>query len=228
MKLCQELTTDGHAVTHWPLTLAVAVLLLAGGVGVWGLFATSKPLVTPAGAASGATGAGAAPTPTQGAASADPGLMADPAVFARWVASTLFDWDTASQSRDDVTARMMAAADPTPEGDADGLASDLDSYLPDQATWLQLRQYATRQTLTIDQIGVPDGWAEAKAQAQPGQLLPGTVAYTVNGTRHRAGTWNGQPVVYEAPVSFTIFIACQPAYPTCYLLRLSLPGQPLN
>ena len=82
--------------------------------------------------------------------------------------------------------------------------------------------------LTIDQADIPEAWADALAQAQPGQIAPGTTAFTIEGTRHRNGLWNGEPVTSEHAVSFTVFIVCAPAYPTCHLLRLSQIDNPLR
>ena len=70
--------------------------------------------------------------------------------------------------------------------------------------------------------------ADAVAQAQPGQIAPGTTAVTIEGTRHRSGVWNGQPVTSEHPVSFTVFVVCPPTYPTCHVLRLSQLDNPLR
>ena len=93
---------------------------------------------------------------------------------------------------------------------------------------MELRQYATTQHLTIDTIYVPDAWADAVAQAQPGQLADGTIAYTIEGTRHREGVWNDETVTSEHPVAFTVFLVCAPAYDTCHLLRLSQLDNPLR
>ncbi len=139
----------------------------------------------------------------------------------------LFDWDTATMNPSDVTDKLMALADPTGQESA-GLASDIANYLPDQTTWTNLRSKTTTQHLEIDTVTVPGSWADALGQAKPGQMLPGTLAYTVTGTRHRDGAWGDQPVVYTAPITFTMFIACTPTFPECHLLRLSLPDQPLK
>ena len=144
---------------------------------------------------------------------------ADPATFAQGVASTLFAWDTASGLWPlDYTSAILAVGDPSGDEQA-GLASDVAVYLPTRDAWIELRQYATRQHLTIDSAYVPDAWADAVAQAQPGQLAAGTTAVTIEGTRRRAGVWNGQPVISEHPVAFTMFMVCAPSYPTCHLLR---------
>ena len=109
-----------------------------------------------------------------------------------------------------------------------GLASDIATYLPNRDAWIELRQYATSQHLTIDIAYVPDAWADAVEQAQPGQLAPGTVAVTIEGTRHREGVWNGQPVTSQHEVTFTVFVVCAPTYPACHLLRLSQLENPLR
>lgn len=153
---------------------------------------------------------------------------ADPETFAQGVASTLFAWDTASGLWPlDYTSTILAVGDPSGDEQA-GLASDVAAYLPTRDAWIELRQYATRQHLTINTTYVPDAWSEAVAQAQPGQLAAGTTAVTIEGTRHRAGVWNGQPVTSEHPVAFTMFVVCAPTYPTCHLLRLSQLDNPLR
>ncbi len=73
----------------------------------------------------------------------------------------------------------------------------------------------------------PTKWAEAEAQAGD-ELLPGTTALTIHGTRHRSGIWEGEPVSSEHDVAFTVFIVCGPSYPECHLLRLSMLDKPLD
>ena len=153
---------------------------------------------------------------------------ADPETFAQGVASTLFAWDTASGLWPlDYTSAILAVGDPSGDEQA-GLASDVAAYLPNRDAWIELRQYATSQHLTIDAAFVPDAWADAVEQAQPGQLASGTVAVTIEGTRHREGVWNGQPVTSQHEVTFTVFVVCAPTYPTCHLLRLSQLDNPLR
>ena len=153
---------------------------------------------------------------------------ADPATFAQGVASTLFAWDTASGLWPlDYTSAILAVGDPSGDEQA-GLASDVATYLPNRDAWIELRQYATSQHLTIDTAYVPDAWADAIEQAQSGQLAPGTVAVTIEGTRHREGVWNGQPVTSQHEVTFTVFVVCAPTYLTCHLLRLSQLDNPLR
>ncbi|WP_300345737.1 hypothetical protein [Nesterenkonia sp.] len=146
---------------------------------------------------------------------------ADPETFARNVATALFEWDTASGLMPlDYTSALLEVGDPTGAEQA-GLASDVATYLPTREAWTQLRRHSTSQHLSIDEVYVPQAWEDALAQAQPGQITEGTVAYTITGTRHRQGTWNDEPVTSEHEVSFTVFIVCTPAYETCHLLRLS-------
>lgn len=153
---------------------------------------------------------------------------ADPETFARNVAITLFAWDTSSGFMPlDYTSVILAVGDPS-GGEQAGLASDVAAYLPTRTAWLDLRQYATTQHLSIDRVFVPEAWATAVEQAQPGQLAEGTVAYTIEGTRHRSGVWNGEPVESAHPVAFTVFFVCAPAYETCRLLRLSELDNPLR
>ena len=153
---------------------------------------------------------------------------ADPETFAQSVAEALFAWDTASGLLPlDYASVVLAVGDPSGTEQA-GLASDISTYLPNRDAWIELRQYATRQHLVIDTTFIPDAWKEAVEQANPGQIAPGTVAVTVEGTRHRDGVWNGQPVTSEHPVAFTAFVVCAPSYPTCHLLRLSQLDNPLR
>ena len=152
----------------------------------------------------------------------------DPETFARNVATALFVWDTGSGFMPlDYTSMILDVGDPTGVEQA-GLASDIAAYLPNREAWLELRQYATTQHLTIDAAYVPEAWDTALDQAQPGQLAAGTTAYTIEGTRHREGLWNEEHVTSEHSVAFTVFIACPPPDESCHLLRLSQLDNPLT
>lgn len=171
-------------------------------------------------------------------------VSGDAETFARAVAAAVFDWDTASGLMPiDYTSAVLRAGDPT-GGEQAGLAADLAAYLPSREAWISLRAYATRQHLSIDRAYVPDAWAEAQAQALPGQLPDGATAYTIDGVRHRDGTWHGQAVTATRDVSFTIFLTCPPptsqpadrtsiangtpAGDSCFVLRLSQLDKPLR
>lgn len=151
----------------------------------------------------------------------------DAEAFAREIAEAVFAWDTATLvGRDDHIEQLLKLADPTGESTS-GLLADIGNYLPTPDAWVDLAQYETRQWLTLDSVSVPSKWAEAQTQAGD-ELLPGTTAYTIHGTRHRTGIWEGEPVSTEHEVAFTVFIVCGPAYPTCHLLRLSELDNPLD
>lgn len=151
----------------------------------------------------------------------------DPGTFAGQVAEAIFSWDTSTLiSRTDHIEQLVEVADPTGES-TPGLVSDLDNYLPTQDAWIELTKYETRQWLTVDSVTTPTKWAEADAQAGD-ELLPGTTALTIHGTRHRSGIWEGEPVASEHDVAFTVFIVCGPSYPECHLLRLSMLDKPLD
>lgn len=224
--------TDPRIRRRWIAVLAaVAAVLVLAGVGVYGLV-TGPP--GPHGTDNDATSPGpVATTPAVPAPTATPRLPVvagsdDPETFARNVATALFAWDTASGFMPlDYSSVLLAVGDPTGAEQA-GLASDIATYLPTREAWVELRQYATTQHLTIDTQLVPDAWDTAVAQAQPGQLAAGTTAYTIEGTRHRTGVWNNEPVTSEHPVTFTVFIVCGPTYDTCHLLRLSQLDNPLR
>lgn len=207
-------------------------LLLLIGVGVYGLIAGPQhPTHRPHNPAPTVT----TPDPAGPVSPGPPRVVpsADPEVFARNVAEALFGWDTGSGLMPlDYTAVILAVGDPSGTEQA-GLASDIAAYLPSRDAWLELRKYATTQHLTIESAFVPDAWGEAVAQAQPGQLPPGATTITIEGTRHRAGVWNGEPVTAEQAVSFTVFLACPPLSPQfrsglCHVLRLSQLDNPLR
>lgn len=151
----------------------------------------------------------------------------DPETFARLIAESIFEWDTATLiTRTDYIEQLVKVGDPTGES-TPGLVTDLDNYLPTLDAWRELAKYETSQWLTIEAVTTPTKWAEAKAQAG-GALLPGTTAFTIDGVRHRTGVWEDAPVASEHDVSFTVFVVCGPSYPECHLLRLSLLDQPLE
>lgn len=208
------------------------LLLLLVGIGVYGLIAgPQRPTVTDPGSdppvtTPGETGPSAPRLPQVTPSS-------DPDDFARNVAEALFAWDTGSGLMPlDYTSVILAVGDPSGTEQA-GLAADIAGYLPTREAWIELRKYATTQHLTIDNSFVPEAWGQAVEQAQPGQLPAGATAITIEGTRHREGVWNGEPVTSEHPVSFTVFLACPPPAPEfrtglCHVLRLSQLDNPLR
>lgn len=144
--------------------------------------------------------------------------------FSRSVAEGLFAWDTGLGYG--AHEYMQVIVDVADREEAPGLAGDLRVYFPDDTVWGELRNYETRQRLTIDTITVPGTWPGVVANARPGTLPPGAAAYTITGTRHREGSWEGQDVSDARPVSFTIFAAC-PTGDSCRLLRLSAVDTPM-
>lgn len=209
------------------LAAGIALILLVG-VGVYGLLTGPRPDTAD-------PQAPADPVPTITTPPRVPEIPRAPAVpdsddpeeFARGAAETLFAWDTTSglMPTDYITA-LIDVGDPSGYEQA-GLTSDLAGYVPSREAWIDLRQYATSQHLVIQDAFVPDAWAEAVEQAQPGQLAPGSTAITIIGTRHRDGIWNGEPVASEHTVAFTIFLTC-PENETCHLLRFSALDNPLR
>lgn len=189
---------------------AGVVFLLLAGVGIYGLITGPRTAPTPSPGESGTT----ATTPPDGGTS--PARIppvphsSDPEEFARGFAEALFAWDTGSGFMPlDYTTVLLDAGDPTGTEQA-GLAADIALYLPTRDAWTGLREYGATQHLTIDTATVPDAWDEAVAQARPGQLAPGTTAYTIDGTRHRDGIWNNEHVTSDHEVAFTIFLRCPP------------------
>ncbi|MDO5681368.1 MAG: hypothetical protein Q4G46_00890 [Propionibacteriaceae bacterium] len=226
-------STDPRARRRLVALLAAGVvLLLLTGVGIYGLLTGPRttsgtdPITVPSPTATTPAHPDTAEPPSPQVPTVP--RSSDPVTFAEGVATTLFGWDTGLGLWPlDYTSAILAVGDPSGDEQA-GLASDIATYLPNRDAWIELRQYATTQHLVISSSFVPDAWAEAEAQAQPGQLTPGTVAVTIEGTRHRSGTWNGQPVTSEHPVAFTAFVVCAPTYSTCHLLRLSQLDKPLR
>ena len=220
--------------------LAGVGVIVAVVLGVWGLIggpSQSRPAARPAPSVSPVPDP-VLPTPGtettvdgSGGIDADgdgvPVPASDPLVFAQQVAQMLFDWDTTADNLEQRRETLIGLGDPLGVETA-GLASDLSGYLPSQAVWASLAQYATHQWIEVETVGVPGGWAEAEAQAAPGQFLPGTTAVTVTGTRHRGGIWEGEPVASAHPVGFTVFAVCAPTWPECHLLRLSTLDNPLR
>ncbi|QAY63234.1 hypothetical protein ET495_08235 [Xylanimonas allomyrinae] len=123
--------------------------------------------------------------------------------------------------------RILDVADPSGI-ETPGLVDDLIAYLPTAAAWDFLAGYATRQWLTVTDAVIPASWAGIVANAPPGSLADGTSAVTLTGVRHRAGVWEGDPVQERFSVELTVFVVCEPTYPTCHVLRLSAPGTALR
>lgn len=171
-----------------------------------------------------------APRPDTAAAAPPAGPLdelSDPEAFTRRVSQILFDWDTTQiDARRTIIETLVPVGDPTGESTA-GLVADIESYLPTEEAWIDLEDYQTRQRLEIRTVQTPSTWERAKRTAGPEGLLPGTTAFTVRGTRHRAGVWENRAVSSEHPIAFTVFVVCAPAYEECHLLRLSMPDTPL-
>jgi hypothetical protein len=151
----------------------------------------------------------------------------DPVAYARAVAASLFDWDTSTGFMPtDYTAAVLADSDPSGE-ETPGLLDDVTTYLPTVEQWLDLGTMEVVQLIEISDAYVPDAWTAALEQAN-GHLRPGTTAVTITGTRHRSGVWNGEAAESSYPVSFTVFVACQPTFERCHVLRLSQLDNPLR
>ncbi|SJN11180.1 hypothetical protein FM113_11210 [Leucobacter sp. 7(1)] len=211
------------------------ILILLVGVGVYGLIRGPQPAdplpSTPTREPS-ATAPMRVPTEPVPVVT-----LGGPEEFAAAVAEALFTWDTTSGYGPADYAQMLA--DVTADAEADAAASDVRAYLPTPEAWTQLRTHQTRQWLTIDTIEIPDAWETAVAQAAPGQIPDGAVAYTITGTRHRTGYWGTDPVTMTHDVAFTVFLTCtpernqapapaDPIIETCVLLRLSQLDNPLR
>lgn len=203
-------------------------LLLLVSIGIYGLLrgpATTPPPTAPTSTTGSTDSPGSAPTVWRPRPVPE---SADPDVFARTVAEALFRWDTATGLEVNEFAQPLVDAGDPSGNETAGLASDIRSYLPTPEAWTQLRTHQTRQWLTITETFIPDAWATAEKQAAPGQILPGTTAVTVTGTRHRTGIWGTEPAATSHEVAFTVFLTCEPSFDTCHLLRLSTLDNPIR
>lgn len=211
------------------LLVATALLVATVGVGLYGLVRGPGGDASPAATSRRAHTAAIAPSAAPAASPQNRPLpqTTDPIAYARAVASSLFDWDTASgYLPTDYSATVLADADPSGE-ETPGLLDDVATYLPTPEQWLDLGAMKVVQSITVTDAYVPASWPATLAQAH-GQLRPGTTAVTITGIRHRSGVWNGQRATSSSPVSFTVFDACPPAFDRCHVLRLSELDNPLR
>ena len=221
---------EQHRKKRLLITLIVTgfVITCLAAVGIYGLVTgpqqTSPPPAETPTTPSAPTAAGDDPQGTQ-----LPSLPRtnDPETYVRAVAVALFEWDTFTLLAPvDHRGVLIEDADPTGT-ETPGLITDLDGYFPSASTWRDLAEYRTNQHIEIEQVFVPEQWAEAVA-ASGGQIVDGTHAYTVEGTRNRAGVWYDEPVTSSRPVAFTVFVSCEPMFERCHLLRLSELDNPLR
>lgn len=218
----RRISEPGEKPRRLPVVLMATgvVLLLLIGVGIYGLLrgpSVPEPAPSLDSSTTVAPDRTHAPTPIEAESDAER--------FARTIATRLFAWDTTIGQ--DVSEFMQPLIDVADSEEAPGLVSDLRGYYPDQESWARLRDAHTRQWLIIDTLTTPPAWPAVVEQAAPDLIPPGAAAFTVTGTRHRAGIWEGQEVADARPVSFTIFIAC-PQGDACRLLRLSAVDQPMQ
>lgn len=216
-----------------PLIVLICVLVIAAcliAVGIYGLIrGPARSDEAPSPRITVQTGGSPSSPPTVSPTKRATSLPKtdDSVAYARAIAEAIFTWDTMSGlTPADYTNTIVADADPSGL-ETPGLVADLATYLPTDEVWQELRDYQTRETLTIDSAQVPADWPQVLSQAG-NQLRDGTTAVTITGTRHRTGTWEGQSQAANADVSFTVFMVCKPAYPVCHVLRLSQPGTPLK
>lgn len=212
------------------LSLGFGVLAALVGVGLYGLVLAPTPR-TPTTAVDPAAPATPPVDPEPSASRAElPPIRSTPDAesFARDAAHALINWNTATDFDPVDYAQVIVDAGDPSGAETAGLASDVRIYLPTAEAWMTLRTYGTRQWLTIDEAFVPASWNDAIDQATPGQILPGTIAYTITGTRHRAGIVGTQAQETSRPIAFTLFIACEPSFDECRLLRLSEVDNPLR
>ncbi|OYX56405.1 MAG: hypothetical protein B7Y93_03875 [Micrococcales bacterium 32-70-13] len=210
------------------LIVGAALLAVLVVIGLYGLLLAPRSDLPPEYTAGDPPGASTrTPSPT----SSTPPVVResdDPETFARALATALFAWDTATEfGPTDYAQVIVDVGDPSGNETA-GLASDVRTYLPTADAWAQLRTMQTRQWLDINDVFVPDKWATALEQASEGQILPGTVAYTITGIRQREGIHGTEPVTSSHDVAFTVFITCEPTFDTCRALRLSELDNPLR
>ena len=214
-------------------TAAGLALLILVGVGIYGLVHGPAAADPASSERPSTTAAPVTPGPMPGGELESLRQNLGPEAFARAVATALFTWDTTTGHTPSDYAQVLA--DAAHGSEADAFVGDVRAYLPSVEAWAQLRQYATRQWLTIDEVFIPEAWETAVDQAAPGQIPAGAIAYTFEGTRHRDGTWGTTPVEASRPVAFTVFLVCNPPTPghgaasgSCEVLRLSELDNPLH
>ncbi|GFZ89716.1 hypothetical protein [Nesterenkonia alkaliphila] len=210
------------------LIAALALIVAVAGIGVYGLLAGPEGASRPSDSDD--------PAPTVADPSNEPVFeptippvptTSDPQTFAHAVAERIFTWETTTGLMPlDYSAAILEVGDPSGTEQA-GLAADLSSYFPTREAWIDLRTYSTTQCLSIEDSYTPQAWAEAVDQARSGQLPAGATAVTIEGTRHRTGVWNEEPVTTKHEVAFTLFLTC-PEDGNCALLRLSELDNPLR
>jgi hypothetical protein len=206
------------------LIVGAALLAVLVGIGLYGLLLAPRSDPSPENTAGDPPSASTStPSPT----SSTPPVVResdDPETLA----TALFAWDTATEFVPTDYAQVIVDVGDPSGNETAGLASDVRTYLPTADAWAQLRTMQTRQWLDINDVFVPDEWATALEQASEGQILPGTVAYTITGIRQREGIHGTEPVTSSHDVAFTVFITCEPTFDTCRALRLSELDNPLR
>lgn len=225
-----------HSPTDRPgrrarLALGVALGCLLVGCTAYGFLitATKSPrTAAPVTASTGTLAVPPQPPPAAGGAPTPIDPTQDAADFVIAVTRAIFDWDTTGPvGLAEIKGRLLVVADPTGH-ETPGLVGDLAGYLPNGPTWDFLAQYSTRQWIEIRDVAEPAQWPPALAAAGQDAPAPGVAAWTVTGIRHRAGVWQGEPVRHQFDVAFTVFVVCEPSYPTCHLLRVSQLDNPLR
>lgn len=196
--------------------------MILSGIGIYGLILGPRQPSTPE-IAGPSTRPSTAPLPADPLPSIAPGR--DPIAFAESVALVIFDWDTARHTGPtQIIEQVAAVADPTGY-ETPGLYQDLRGYLPTDAQWQILGDYATAQTIEIDSIVTPDSWADIAADPD-NEIAPGTLAVNITGIRTRSGGWDGEIEQQRYPVAFTMFLRCG-SPDGCSVLRLSELGATL-
>src|SRR5680860_259466 len=116
---------------------------------------------------------------------------------------------------DDHARHVLDDADPAGR-ETPALAGDVANYPPTLEVWQQLRQHATAQAVTISDAYIPEIWDDIATSTGAEHLRPGTIAVTIEATRHRTGVWFDEPAEADHPTVFTVFLACQPAFGRCH------------
>jgi hypothetical protein len=206
------------------IALTAAGLAVVGlvGVGLYGLVRTP-----PHAPSTFRTDTVAKPSPVVGAQLNELAHTDSPVTYARTVARALFEWDTMSGLAPE-NYQSVVSEDADPAGiETSGLVNDLAAYYPTDAQWQQLRRYKTAETVTIQRVFIPATWSQVVA-SDPSAVRPGTTAVTIDAVRYRTGSWYGTPATTSDPASFTVFVACQPTFPRCHILRMSGLNTPLK
>ena len=199
------------------ITVVVSIFIAATVIATAGVGLSSGPRPDPS----------ASPRPAETPAASTPSSRSGCAPpSARRLASRLFSWDSAAESRQTLLRRIVTSGDDSGR-ETPGLLADLGQYVPEEDVWDELAIYRTSQMLRVVSLTTPSTWRDREA-ALHARLGAGTTAFTVRGVRTRSGFLPAAVATSSSdPVTFTMFVRCSRGASAYRLLRLSQLDHPL-